>query len=311
MAHAMPQMDGVEHRFLRVAGDEMSFHVALAGEGDPVLLLHGWPQHWWEWRKVIPALAEHHRVIAMDLRGFGWSDIAWTGFEKENMADDVVRVLEALEVDRARVVGHDWGGWIGYLLALRRPDLVRQLVAVGAPPPWAPPTVRGALASWRLHHMLTLASPLGRPLVSRRYYVLAKLKRWSARGGAIGKAARRIYARDLRASTRARASSLLYRTFVTREAPALARGRYRDAELAVPTLAVYGARDPLFVPGMFAPPRRGAGNFRVETIADAGHFVPEETPGALVDRIGRFFTEGDESPATATREAQATGQVTG
>src|ERR687891_2267855 len=122
MAHAMPQIEGVDHRFIRAG--EMGFHVALAGEGEPLLLLHGWPQHWWQWRKLIPSLAERHRVIAMDLRGFGWSDIAWTGFEKETMADDVIAVLAELEVDRTRIVGHDWGAWIGYLLALRRPELV-------------------------------------------------------------------------------------------------------------------------------------------------------------------------------------------
>ena len=87
-----------------------------------MLLLHGWPQHWYCWRLVIPELAKHYRVLAMDLRGFGWTDIAWEGLDKETMADDVANVMGALEIDRARIVGHDWGGWIGYLLAIRRPS---------------------------------------------------------------------------------------------------------------------------------------------------------------------------------------------
>src|SRR5687768_9788769 len=111
MAHSMPQVSGVDHRWVRVG--DMSFHVAEAGEGDPILLLHGWPQHWYSWRLVIPKLAQTHRVVAMDLRGFGWSDIAWEAFEKENLADDVAGVLEALEIDRVRMIGHDWGAWIG------------------------------------------------------------------------------------------------------------------------------------------------------------------------------------------------------
>jgi pimeloyl-ACP methyl ester carboxylesterase len=94
----MPQVAGVRHRFVPAGG--LNFHVAEAGEGEPVLLLHGWPQHWYAWRLVIPALAERYRVLAVDLRGFGWSDIAWEGFEKENMADDVANVMAALEVDR-------------------------------------------------------------------------------------------------------------------------------------------------------------------------------------------------------------------
>ena len=59
---------------------------------------------------MIPGLAQRHRVLAMDLRGFGWTDIAWEGFEKETMADDVANVIAALELDRVRIVGHDWGG---------------------------------------------------------------------------------------------------------------------------------------------------------------------------------------------------------
>ena len=67
-----PEIDGVTHRYVDLPGVRM--HVAEAGGGPPILLLHGWPQHWWIWRKVIPALAENHRVICPDLRGFGWSE---------------------------------------------------------------------------------------------------------------------------------------------------------------------------------------------------------------------------------------------
>jgi pimeloyl-ACP methyl ester carboxylesterase len=303
MAHAMPQIEGVDHRFLRVG--DMGFHVALAGEGDPVLLLHGWPQHWFEWRKLIPPLAERHRVIAMDLRGFGWSDIAWTGFEKENMADDVVNVLEQLEVDRARIVGHDWGGWIGYLLALRRPELVRQLVAMAAPTPWNPASARNLLSAGRLHHMLTLASPLGRPLVSKRLYVRRKLNAWAKDGAAIGKDARNIYVRDLRASTRARASSLLYRTFVTREVMPVIRGRYRPARLKVPTLAIHGENDPLMTARQFTVPQEGAENFRFLALANVGHFIPEEAPEEVLDALRGFFAEGSDQQAVAARAGAA------
>ena len=97
----MPQVDGVRHRFQAAGG--LSFHVAEAGEGEPLLLLHGWPQHWYCWRLVIPELAKHYRVLAMDLRGFGWTDIAWEGLDKETMADDVANVMSALEIDRARI----------------------------------------------------------------------------------------------------------------------------------------------------------------------------------------------------------------
>ncbi len=98
MARQMPQFPGVKHRFVD-AGD-LKTHIAVAGKGEPVVLLHGWPEHWYAWRSVIPRLTEHHRVIALDLRGFGWTDIAWKGFEKENMADDVIRLLDAMDIER-------------------------------------------------------------------------------------------------------------------------------------------------------------------------------------------------------------------
>src|SRR4051794_16258822 len=88
-ASGPPHVDGVTHRWVKARG--LDFHVAEAGEGeDVVLCLHGWPQHWYEWRHLMPALAgAGHRVLAMDLRGFGWSDAPREGYEKENMADDV------------------------------------------------------------------------------------------------------------------------------------------------------------------------------------------------------------------------------
>ena len=67
-----PEVEGVQHRFIEAGGLRM--HVAEAGQGDPLVLLHGWPQHWYEWRHQIPVLSQHYRVICPDLRGLGWSD---------------------------------------------------------------------------------------------------------------------------------------------------------------------------------------------------------------------------------------------
>ena len=67
-----PQVEGVEHRFVEAGG--LRVHVAEAGAGDPLLLVHGWPQHWYQWRGVIQRLAGERRLLAPDLRGFGWTD---------------------------------------------------------------------------------------------------------------------------------------------------------------------------------------------------------------------------------------------
>src|SRR5919108_254932 len=138
MQPPMPQLAGVEHRDVDVRG--VRLHVAEAGAGDPVLLVHGWPQHWWSWRELIPSLAERHRVIAPDLRGLGWSGAPADGdYRKETLADDLLGVIDALDLGRVRYVGHDWGAWLGYLIALREPDRLDRLVTISVPRPRPPP----------------------------------------------------------------------------------------------------------------------------------------------------------------------------
>lgn len=295
----MPQFPGVRHRFVN-AGD-LKTHVAVAGEGEPVVLLHGWPEHWYAWRSVIPRLKDRYQVIAPDLRGFGWTDIAWKGFEKENMADDVLRLMDAMEIERFRVVGHDWGAWIGFLLALRRPDRVRQLVATGAPPPWLRPSPRSLLAAPRFAYQLVLAAPfIGKGLLEHR----PGFARWMIQRGAASDknfkgADFRIYGRDLKSPTRARASALLYRSFLTRELLPVLAGRYRRSRLETPTLVLQGREDPLVPRSLLWGHERYADDLRVELVPNAGHYLPEERPRVVADRVLEFFDAADHSAALA------------
>ncbi|HEV2075804.1 MAG TPA: alpha/beta hydrolase [Thermoleophilaceae bacterium] len=295
MAHAIPQLPGVKHRFANAGG--LKTHVALAGEGDPVVLLHGWPEHWYAWRRVIPRLAERHRVIAADLRGFGWTDIAWKGFEKESMAGDVARLLDALELPRARVIGHDWGGWIGFMLALRHPERVEQFVALSTLPPWVRLSLGNVLALRHLGYQVPLALPYaGKRLLERHPgYIRRAIRSKAADRSGFTKEDFRLYARDIRAPTRARASMLLHRTFLGRElVPSLA-GRYRGERLTVPTLVMHGKRDPVVPPRLLAGLDRHAEDLRVEIVPDAGHYLPEERPELVADRAIEFF-QGAERP---------------
>ena len=138
MTRPFPEVEGVEvtHRFVAARG--FTFHVAEAGppHAPPLLLLHGWPQHWYSWHKVLPALAAEYRVVMPDLRGFGWSDAPARGYEKENLGDDVLAILDELELPRVKLLAHDWGGWVGYLLALRAPERFERFVVLNIPPPW-------------------------------------------------------------------------------------------------------------------------------------------------------------------------------
>ncbi|ABG91903.1 probable epoxide hydrolase [Rhodococcus jostii RHA1] len=99
-----------------------------------MVLLHGFPQHWWEWRGVLPGLAAHYRVICPDLRGAGWTDAPPTGYTSEQLLADVVALLDALELDQVCLIAHDWGALLGYELCLRAPHRVRKYVSLGVPP---------------------------------------------------------------------------------------------------------------------------------------------------------------------------------
>src|ERR1700710_1360374 len=105
------EVAGVTHRDVVVDG--VRLHVAEAGDGDgpPLLLLHGWPQHWWSWRHLIPQLAQTHRVIACDLRGWGWSSAPPGDYAKATFARDVLALLDAEGLERVTLMGHDWGGY--------------------------------------------------------------------------------------------------------------------------------------------------------------------------------------------------------
>ena len=119
-----------------VSANGARFHVAEAGEGPAVLLLHGFPTFWWTWRHHIAALADAgFRAIAMDLRGYGGSDHTPHGYDPRTLSTDAASVLRSLGISHATVVGHGWGGVVAWTLAVLEPDLVSGIVPVSAPHP--------------------------------------------------------------------------------------------------------------------------------------------------------------------------------
>lgn len=105
-------------------------HYVAAGSGYPLVLLHGWPQSWFEWRKIIPALAENYTVIAPDLRGLGDSEKPMSGYDKRTLARDVRELVSQLGYDRVGVLGHDWGGAVAYYFAYDNRELVERLLVL-------------------------------------------------------------------------------------------------------------------------------------------------------------------------------------
>jgi pimeloyl-ACP methyl ester carboxylesterase len=285
-----PHVDGIRHRYVEARG--LRFHLAEAGEGDDVVLcLHGWPQHWYEWRFLLPALAAAgHRAIALDLRGFGWSDAPPDGYEKENLADDVLAVLDELGLERVKLVGHDWGGWIGYLLCLRAPQRFERYLALNILTPWV--DLRMLVPElWRFAYQPIVASPfLGYRLHTSGTWVPKVLLGGSVVRDNFDAETLRIFSDNLAEPDRARACVQMYRVFLTREQPDLIRGRYASERLTVPTLHLHGADDAALRPKMLAGWERHADDMRVELVEGCGHFIADEAPDLVADRAVAFFS---------------------
>ena len=285
----LPPMPQVEHRRISVRGTTL--HLAQAGAGEPLILLHGWPQHWWCWRHLVARFAQRHRVLMLDLRGWGWSAAPPGRYEKQGYADDVLALMDAEGIERAPIVAHDWGGYSAFLLALEHPERVRRLVALDIPPPFSPaPHPRVALAPLLLSYQALLALPGVGPLSMTASNRLVRAMIRYGSGGSMLWSREELdtYAAVLRDPARARASSRCYRTFLTRELWRTFRGQYRPEQLEVPTLLLMGGES--FLRRGFSP--RPSRNLQVETIDGAGHFLPEEAPHEVFSRASAFLSDG-------------------
>lgn len=277
----------VQHRDVEVNG--VRLHVAEAGSGPPLLLLHGWPQHWWSWRELIPRLAEDHRVLAPDLRGWGWSEAPSGDYAKTTFAADVLALLDAEALDRVKLIGHDWGAFTAFLLALERPERVERMVALDIVPPWAPrPSLRQLALPLLVSYQVLLATPvIGTAAMTRSNAFVRAMIRGGSRLRQWSDDELDTYADVLRQPARARASSACYRTFLTRELPGSLTGGYRPGDLHVATLLVMGGASPIH--RVLAP--QPSPNLQVETIQGAGHFLPEEAPEQVLE-LALAFLDG-------------------
>lgn len=216
-APELPRLDGVQHRFIDLPGLRM--HVAEAGSGEPLLLLHGFPQHWWAWRRVIPRLAAHHRVICPDLRGAGWTDAPPVGYTGDQLVADVIALLDALHLQKVDLVGYDWGGLVGYRVFLAHPDRVRRCVSLAAPHPYPDMHLRALLYVWRIWPMFAIALPTLGPWLLRAGRLPRCLMTSDTNDPSVYSSANlEAFVSPLRDPARAHAASALYRHFILREA---------------------------------------------------------------------------------------------
>ncbi|WP_166879062.1 alpha/beta fold hydrolase [Salinibacterium sp. ZJ450] len=262
-------------------------HYLRAGDGEAVLLLHGWPQTSHCWRRVIPALQESHTVVAPDLRGLGQSKDPGTGYDKRSIANDLVSFMQDdLGIERFHVVGHDWGGVVAYLLAAYHPEAVATLAVVDvAVPSAAVPLMSQGGRRW--HHPFHQTPELPEALVTGResVYLGWFFDNYGATPAAICEEDRAEYVRWYRDPSVLRAGFGYYRAFEQDRADASAA-----PPISMPVLAVGGA-------GGWGRAHEVADSLRPlvdgevhEHICQkAGHWIPEEQPAELAEVVMKHF----------------------
>jgi pimeloyl-ACP methyl ester carboxylesterase len=291
----MPALDGVEHRYVDV-GDGVTIHVADAGpaDGPVVMLVHGFPENWWEWREMIgPLAADGYRVLCPDLRGAGWSSAPRSSYLKSEMADDLAGVLDRLGVATVKLVAHDWGGPVAFIMMLRHPERVTGFFGVNTVAPWVKRGLSTFRNIWRFWYQIPISLPtIGPRIISNpdsRFVRL--LTSWVGGGFTLSEDDVRLYLECMRQPGHAEAGSRWYRSFQTKEMLRWMRGEYdlEDGDrVNVPVRWLTGTKDPVVTADLTDGYAERISDFEVELVHDAGHWIVAQRPELVLDRIRAF-----------------------
>jgi pimeloyl-ACP methyl ester carboxylesterase len=283
----------LEHRYATVDG--LRFHYVTAGRdnADPLVLLAGFPESWYAWRRVMPILAEHFHVIAIDLPGQGDTDKPMDGYDTESLARRVHGLLERLGVSRYGLAAHDIGAWVALPYALTYPSEVVRLALLdaGIPgvtlPDLLPATPDRGWKTW--HFAFHTVPDLPEALISgrERAYLDWFLRRKVADPRSIGEADLDEYLRVFTLPGALRAGLAYYRE--VGKSAEQNRALVRNGKLTMPVLAI--SADQGSIPDMALPLRAYADDVRGEIVADSGHFIPEEQPEAVAGLLTSFFAD--------------------
>ncbi len=278
----LPEAAGFDHLVVETPG--LQTHVAAIGEGEPVVLLHGFPQHWWQWHAVAPVIAARgYRVLCPDLRGAGWTVADDPGIERETRLRDLLALLDVLHIERAHLVSHDMGVITAMQLTYDHPDRVGRAVQLSVPPGFMtfspkilpgfrhlPPFIwhRPGASLRGVFSEEYVARPMSEATVEAHLAPMARP--------------------DIDGAVR-----LLTRGMILPEGMRMARGVYRRRRLAVPTLVVLGRRDRPWTEEVMVRvcrnPDRYADRVEFAYVDDAAHFITDDAPGAVADLALDWF----------------------
>jgi len=267
---------------------DVRLHYTIGGTGPAMVFLHGWPQTWYMWRDVLPGMMQNYRVIAVDMRGLGDSSRPAGGYDTKTVAQDIWRLMHDVLGERAFfVVAHDWGGPVAYALAAQHREEVKAMAIFDAPVP-GDGSILTAMGRW--HFGFHSEADLPEAMVAGRedVYLRHMYRKGGARPDAISEDAQLEYIRTYSQPGAMRAGFNYYR-----EMPRDAKDNQafiKQGKLQMPIL-VYGGGAKNVGRGLFAMDswQRVASDVRGGVAEGCGHWIPEERPAWVVERLQEFF----------------------
>ncbi|MFI5798957.1 alpha/beta fold hydrolase [Streptomyces sp. NPDC051677] len=270
----------------------LTLHAVVGGSGPALLLLPAWPQFWYNWRLVMPALAEHFTVVAADVRGTGASDKPATGYDGATAADDMAALMTGLSHDRFDVAGYDYGLLVGHALAAKYRDRVTRLVVGEAILPGfspSPPLMSDPVTNEFLWHFAfnRLADINDRMVAGREeIYFGHQFTSKAARPDAIPQHAVDVYVDALRDPAARHASFEVYRR-LDETAEQFQHWNKEGGPLTIPVLAIGGEYSTGTAPA--DDMRKVATDVTGVVIPGSGHFLAEEVPQPLTKALLDFL----------------------
>ncbi|MEZ5825516.1 MAG: alpha/beta hydrolase [Geminicoccaceae bacterium] len=290
---------GIGHRKVDIGA--LGLHVASTGSGDPVVLVHGWPEFWATWEPVMQRVGDSLHLIAPDLRGFGESDKPDPGpsdqVGADVHADDMIALLDALSIEKAGFVGHDVGAYVLQSLARRYPQRIERLLFFNCPTAqvgerWREASHINQVWYQTFHQMPFAASLVGASRDSCRAYIGHFLKHWSHKKDAFDAVLER-WVDNFMIPGNLQGGFNWYLSANKARIATMAGTLPLPAKITVPARVVWGRHDPILKSEWADVLEEAFEQVSIDFAEDCGHFVHFENPDRAASEIRAFFGKGE------------------